>query len=246
MRTAHPFLGMLPPLLALASLAGWSGCSEASVAVRDLPPAPGCSDATPVRSGRATYYTFADGSGNCMYDPTPDDLMIGAMNEADYDSSAACGACAVVDGPEGQIRIRIVDRCPECPVGDIDLSPEAFAHLADVALGRVPITWREVPCDVSGPIRFHYKPESNQWWTAVQIRNHRYPVARLEYLTAAGAFKEVARAQYNYFVEPGGMGPGPFTFRVTDTKGQALTQHGIAHVPGGDAAGSEQFPPCTH
>ena len=67
--------------------------------------------------------------------------MIGAMNHTDYADSAACGACVELTGPNATITIRIVDRCPECPAGDIDLSPEAFAAIAELSQGRVPITW---------------------------------------------------------------------------------------------------------
>ena len=104
-------------------------------------------------TGDATYYDFADGSGNCGFDPTPNDLMVGAMNQTDYAGSNACGSCAHLVGPEGEITIRIVDRCPECKPGDIDLSPDAFAKIAAIEKGRVDISWRYVPCSVSGPIR---------------------------------------------------------------------------------------------
>src|SRR5688572_22311008 len=33
-----------------------------------------------IHTGEATYYTEADGGGNCSFDPTPQDLMVGAMN----------------------------------------------------------------------------------------------------------------------------------------------------------------------
>ena len=221
------------------------GCSEASVAVKEPPPDGTCVDTTVQRAGEATFYTFADGGGNCLFDPTPADLMVGAMNESDYDSSGICGACALVNGPEGQIRIRIVDRCPECRSGDIDLSRQAFALIADTALGRVPITWHETSCEVTGPIVFHYKAESSQWWTAVQVRNHRYTIASLEALGADGAYHRLARAQYNYFIAPGGLGPGPYAFRITDTRGHAIIEAGIAHHAGGDSAGSGQFPRCA-
>lgn len=195
-----------------------------------------------IHTGGGTYYTFADGGGNCMFDPTPEDLMVGAMNEIEYANSAICGSCATVTGPNGTINIRIVDRCPECPLGWIDLSPLAFSLIADFELGRAPITWHLRPCDVSGPIAYHFKDGSNQWWTAVQVRNHRNPIAKFEYMVSPGVFKTVTRSQYNYFVEPAGMGPGPFTFRVTDVFGNVLTDGGIIHVENGTLQGAGQFP----
>jgi len=196
-----------------------------------------------VHTGEATYYTFADGSGNCSFDPTPDDLMVGAMNDFDYGNSWVCGECVRLTGPEGTIDIRIVDRCPECQPGDIDLSPLAFSMIADLALGRVPISWEVIPCDVTGPIEYHFKDGSNQWWTAVQIRNHRYAVAGLEYLNG-GVYTEVPRLRYNYFVETSGMGPGPYSFRITDINGAVLSDSGIIHMENASVPGSGQFPLC--
>jgi expansin (peptidoglycan-binding protein) len=193
-------------------------------------------------TGEATYYTFADGSGNCMFPATPSDLMVGAMNQTDYDNSNICGSCATITGPDGTIDVRIVDRCPECAPGDIDLSPDAFALIARIELGRVPISWHLRPCPVTGPIEYHFKDGANQWWTAVQIRNHKNPIATFEFEVRPGLWKEVPRVSYNYFVEAGGMGPGPYTFRVRDIFGNMLTDTGIPLVPDGSVTGTGQFP----
>lgn len=193
-------------------------------------------------TGEATYYNEADGGGNCSFDPTPQDLMVGAMNHTDYANSAICGAYVELAGPNGTIIIRIVDQCPECPAGNIDLSPSAFSKIAELSKGRVPITWRIVSPDISGPIRYQFKEGSSQWWTAVQIRNHRNPIATFEYLDKSGQFKVVPREDYNYFVESSGMGPGPYTFRVTDSYGNVLTDSGIVLNAAGEVAGAAQFP----
>ncbi len=195
-------------------------------------------------SGEATFYTFASGGGACLFDPTPNNLMVGAMNGVDYANSQVCGECVSLTGPNGTIVIRIVDLCPECPQGDIDLSPLAFSMIADTSLGRVPITWRVIQCEVTGPIQYHFKDGSNQWWTAVQIRNHRHPILSLEYLTSGGTYQSVQRLMYNYFVEPAGMGPGPYTFRVTDIYSHVLIDSGIPHIENGSVPGQAQFPPC--
>jgi expansin (peptidoglycan-binding protein) len=228
-------------LLLTALLTG--GCSDKSVTVKE--PAPlQCPTAPIIHSGEATFYTFASGAGACMFDSTPNDLMIGAMNSIDYAGSAECGACVRVTGQRGTILIRIVDLCPECPQGHIDLSPLAFSYLADTSVGRIPITWEVVDCSAPGPIVYHFKDGSNQWWTAVQIRNHRYPIHSLEYLTSERTFKSVQRTGYNYFVEPSGMGPGPYVFRVTDIYGHVLVDSAIAHVENGNVPGHAQFNSC--
>lgn len=203
-----------------------------------------CSASAIVHNGDATYYTFADGSGNCCFPTTSNDLMVGAMNHADYDGSYACGSCVEIIGPDSTIDIRIVDHCPECLPGDIDLSPLAFSKIAAVSRGRVPISWRLIACPVVGPIVYHFKVGSNQWWTAVQIRNHRYPVLRLEYRTSGNAFLDVPRTDYNYFVKADGMGPGPYAFRVTDVHGHELVDTIAPPPDSGDVSGGAQFPLC--
>jgi expansin (peptidoglycan-binding protein) len=194
-------------------------------------------------TGEGTYYD-ADGSGNCSFPASPGDLMVAAMNELDYDGSAVCGACVTVDGPDGAVTVRIVDLCPECPRGDVDLSPQAFERIAPLAAGRVPITWRYVACAPAGPIAYHFKEGSNQWWTAVQVRNHRHPIAALAYRADDGSFRDVPRESYNYFVAAEGMGPGPYTFRVTDVLGNVLEDTGVPFAENGEATGASQFPAC--
>lgn len=201
-----------------------------------------CGDS--LHEGEATYYDFADGSGNCGFLATPDDLMVAAMNHTDYDGSAACGACIHATGPSGEVTVRIVDRCPECPEGDVDFSPSAFEHIAELHLGRVPIQWRYVPCDVTGPIRYHFQDGSNEWWTSVQVRNHRHRIARFEFRDDSGSWVEVPREEWNFFIWSSGMGPGPYRFRVTDVHGHTLTDSGIEHMEGGEVEGASQFPGC--
>ena len=193
-------------------------------------------------SGEATYYG-ADGSGNCSFDAGPD-VLIAAMNDADYANAAACGACVEVAGPDATIVVRIVDRCPGCPQGDIDLGEAAFPMIAAKELGRVPISWQYVSCPVEGPLVYRFKEGSSEFWTAVQVRNHRNAIAGFEYREGGGAWQSVQRVEYNYFIDEGGMGPGPIDFRVTDVLGHVVEDHGLLVVDGGSASGAGQFPAC--
>ena len=168
----------------------------------------GSCDAVPAEaSGEGTYYA-ATGAGNCSFDPSPNDLMVAAMNAVDYRTAAWCGACLEVTGPDGTVTVRVVDQCPECAEGDLDLSQEAFERIAPLAAGRVPITWRAVACEVTGPLAYHFKDGANPFWTAIQVRNHRYPIATLEALRGDLYF-ELERLDYNYFVASSGLGVGP-------------------------------------
>jgi expansin (peptidoglycan-binding protein) len=223
---------------------GGSGGAKAGAGggqVVELPPVACGAEAQ--HTGQATFYTTADGSGNCSFDKSPNDLMIGAMNATDYAGAAACGACAHLVGPNGELTIRIVDQCPDCATGNIDLSPEAFDKIAVRSQGRVPITWTYVACDVTGPVTYRFKEGSNQWWTAVQVRHHLYRITKFE-VQKSGAFVDVPRQDYNYFVDGNGMGPGPYTFRVTDVYGSSIVDTGVALKVAQEVSGASNFPPC--
>jgi len=173
------------------------------------------------QQGIATYYDFADGSGACMFEPTPGDLDVAALNAEQYAQAAYCGACVHVVGPDGSVTVRLVDLCPECAAGHLDLSPSAFEKIAPLSAGRVDVGWTLVSCDVSGPVAYHYKDGSNQWWTAVQVRNHRLPIARFE-VDKGGGFTELPRTDYNYFLDEAGFGAESVVVRITASDGQTL------------------------
>jgi len=179
-----------------------------------------------------------------MFGASPNDLMVSAMNEVEYNHSWYCGAYLRVTGPKGTVNVRITDLCPGCLAGQLDLSEQAFAQIADLPQGRVDITWQVISPPLAGPIAYHFKDGSNPWWTAVQIRNHRNPVVKLEVLDSTGQWISVPRTDYNYFVQTNpGMGVGPYTFHVTDAYGNMLTDSGIPLVVDGTVNGSSQFPP---
>lgn len=193
-------------------------------------------------TGEGTYYD-ADGTGNCSFDASPD--FVAALNDPDYDDAAWCGACAAVDGPNGSIVVRIVDRCPECASGDLDLSPNAFEAIAPLEAGRVDISWRWTACEVAGPIAYHFKEGSNPYWSAIQVRNHRFAVASLEAIDpASGAYVSLVRQDYNFFLWESGLGEGPYTLRATDVNGEVLVDENVVFVEAGTADGAAQFPAC--
>ena len=176
-----------------------------------------------VHTGEATFYTFADGTGACLYDKTTD-YHVAALNISDWAGSAWCGACADVTGPTGeQVRVRIVDECPDCDKGQLDLHPDAFAELAPKTDGRVAINWTFVACDAQGPVKYKFKDGSNPYWTAVQVRNSRYPIAKFESSKDGSTWAELGREGYNYFLNGGGFGAGTTQVRITAQNGETLT-----------------------
>lgn len=197
-----------------------------------------------VYAGRATYYN-ATGDGNCLLGPSPNDLMVAAISHVNYSDpgpAAWCGAYVEVTGELGSVVVRIVDKCPDagCLANHLDLSPQAFARIAPIAKGIVPITWRLVSPDLGRPVAYHLKDGSNQWWTAIQVRHHRNPIVKLEYRDG-GRWVALERQDYNYFVGTN-MGPGPYTLRITDSFGNVLQDSGIPLIPEVEHPGAAQFP----
>jgi expansin (peptidoglycan-binding protein) len=191
-------------------------------------------------TGDGTYYG-ATGGGACSYDPSPGNLMVAAMNAPQWQNSAVCGTCVDVTGPKGTTTVRIVDLCPECKSGDLDLSEQAFVQIADKSAGRVKITWTPVACAVSGPIGIHFKDGSNAWWMAVQIRQSRLPIKNIE-LQQGSNWINLKQESYNYYVaDSPDPGPGPYTFRITASSGQQIVESGIPLKPDQTVTGTQQF-----
>ncbi|MFF2079788.1 expansin EXLX1 family cellulose-binding protein [Kitasatospora sp. NPDC058162] len=181
--------------------------------------------------GVATSYDAADGNGACSFGPS-DDMMVAAMNFTDYERSRACGASVLVRAANGaSVTVRIVNECPlPCAPGQLDLSHQAFGKLADLSVGRLPITWSLLsPGTAPGTMSIRYKPGSSQWWCGIQVIGHRNPVAALE-VQAGGSWRQLTRTDYNYFLSPDGSGCGG-SLRVTDIYGEQLTVDGIAVKP---------------
>ncbi|MFE6198563.1 expansin EXLX1 family cellulose-binding protein [Streptomyces sp. NPDC057838] len=180
--------------------------------------------------GIATHYDAADGDGACSYGPSPD-LMVAAMNHTDYETSAACGAYLLVRAANGaSVTVRVTNECPlPCAPGQLDLSKQAFAKLAGLSAGRIPVSWRLLSPATSGTVSIRYKTGSSRHWCGVQALGHRNPLARLEVATGSG-WRRLARTEYNYFLSPDGTGCGG-PLRLTDIHGEQLTVDGVPVRP---------------
>jgi len=185
-----------------------------------------------VHTGKATFYTLASGGGNCSYPGPPADRMYVALSPGEYAAAAACGGYLDVTGPKGTVRAQIVDLCPECPAGHVDLSREAFARIADPVRGVVPVTYRAaVNPRLPGPLTFRIKDGASQWWFAVLVGNHGNPLRSVEVKPAGQGWQRLTRTDYNYWLRDSGLGSGPFAVRVTDVYGRRTVASGIALSP---------------
>ncbi|MBQ4533916.1 MAG: hypothetical protein IJA18_01815 [Ruminococcus sp.] len=181
-----------------------------------------------VHTGEGTFYGGGYEGGCAMLDPVSRDYWIVAMNLADYNDAQLAGAYLEVTGELGTINMLVTDLLPEGKKGDLDLYVDAFPLIAPAEKGRVPVSWKIVPLDSAenAPVSYKYKEGTMEFWCGIQVRNHRYPITRLEYLDENGEFQEIKRRPYNYF-ESDKMGAGPFTFRITDIYGQMIIDENI-------------------
>ncbi len=199
-----------------------------------------------VHTGEGTFYGGGYEGGCAMLDPiSKEDYWIVAMNLEDYNNAQLAGAYIEVTGELGTINMLVTDLLPEGKKGDLDLYVDAFPLIAPAEKGRVPVSWRIIPLDSAenAPVQYKYKEGTTEYWCGIQIRNHRYPITRLEYLDENGEFVEIPRQQYNYF-ESMDMGAGPFTFRITDIYGQVIIDENIPLVTDDTVIieGNVQFP----
>lgn len=196
-----------------------------------------------VHYGEGTYYDGGYVGGCAMLDPVSADIWVAAMNITDYNNAQLAGAYIEVTGELGSIKMLVTDLLPEGKKGDVDLCEDAFPLIAPVEKGRVDISWKIIPLDTAedAPVSYKFKEGSSPYWCGVQVRNHRYPVSKLEYMNENGEFIELERKQYNFF-ESDEMGAGPFTFRVTDIYGQVIVDENIPMAVDGISQGKSQFP----
>jgi expansin len=179
----------------------------------------------------ATHYVL-QGLPNCSYPSPPADGLFVALPPAEYGSAAACGGYLQVNGPDGSVRVKVIDQCPDCASGHVDLSEAAFAKLAPLSAGLINVTYAYLSDPPPpGPVSIEVKQGSSQYWLALLADNTGNPLASVQVETPSG-WLSLARASYNYWIAQSGSGPGPFTVRLTDTQGHQATVSGITLSPG--------------
>ncbi len=195
-------------------------------------------------NGDATTYAYTSG-GACTRDPIPPGTLVGAINAPQYNGSIMCGAYLSVTGPAGSAQVMIVDLCPECPSGDLDLNTDAFQAITGATDGRYPISWRVVSPPLTGAIGYRFQG-SNPYYIKVQVINHRNPVYRIELDTGAGGFVALDRTMDGFFQRNSPTALGALTLRVTDIYSNTLTDSGIPIASNSQQVfvGHAQFPPA--
>ncbi|KAI9365673.1 RlpA-like double-psi beta-barrel-protein domain-containing protein-containing protein, partial [Pilaira anomala] len=99
-----------------------------------------------VYSGDGTWFNL--GLGSCGQDNN-DSEFVAAMNApqmengANPNSNPMCGKDILITNPANNktVTVKIVDTCPPCTSGSVDLSPAAFSNISDLDVGRIKIDW---------------------------------------------------------------------------------------------------------
>ena len=185
-------------------------------------------------SGEATHYELASGGmGNCSYPFPPAGQLYVALSPSEYSGSAACGSYLQVTGPDGSVTVEVVDQCPECQAGHIDLSEQAFARIAPLSAGLVPVSYRTIADPpLPAPLSMLVKAGSSAYYLALLPINNGNPLASVAVSQGSGGWQELSRTTYGYWLASSGAGPGPFSVRLTDSLGHQATVNGITISPG--------------
>ena len=214
--------------------------------------------------GRATFYDAANpsgGKGASGYDvpsSSGDLAKVTAINNVQWNGSEASGGFLKVSGPKQRegaepIVVQVSDILYERADG-LDLSEEAFTKIADPISGIVNVEYELIDPGDSFRTPHGYTigqgivaegiPESNPWYGAVRLNNHRYPVESVDMLTEGGGTVPLERGSDNRFtINTDTAVYGTQDLLVTDIFGQQVTLDDI-NINGGSSADvitGEQF-----
>lgn len=89
-------------------------------------------------SGQFTY--FNDGMGACGQESSPSDFIV-ALNSAQYDGGKYCGQTITITYQGKSCQATIVDECPGCGYGGLDMSTGLFQFFAPESVGVLQGSW---------------------------------------------------------------------------------------------------------
>jgi expansin (peptidoglycan-binding protein) len=212
--------------LAIGSVAGGLAAAVAVTAV-GASSSPACAGTAPATTGQASFYRLANGGGNCSYAGPPADDLYVALGPAEYRKAGACGGYLQISGPRGKVRAKVVDQCPECKPGHLDMSATAFARIADPKQGIVPVSFTRVVNPPVPPLSFAVRPGSSQYWLAVLVIDNGNPLTRVRATAPGRGWVDLRHTEHNTWEATQGVGPGPYSFEVTDDQGHRVVARGL-------------------
>ncbi|WP_432967525.1 expansin EXLX1 family cellulose-binding protein [Dactylosporangium sp. CA-233914] len=174
--------------------------------------------------GSASYYT-AGRNGMCNLG-TPADGAYAAVGRAEYAGGAGCGTLLDVTGPNGTTRVQVVDLCPSCPAGKIDIGKGAFQRIGALSAGIIPVAYATVRDPQVGPLQVKVKGGKGYSSLSVVVNNHGNPLSTVE-LQAGAGFTPLRHGEDNTWTGPSGLS-GPVTLRISDVYGHQAVVENLA------------------
>ncbi|ROV99569.1 hypothetical protein VPNG_07724 [Cytospora leucostoma] len=216
-------------------------------------------------SGTSTFYGGNLSGGTCSFttlSKIPSGLYGTAFSGSAWDNAAECGACLKVTGPNGnsitvmvstplpphstdhtpKLKQQVVDECPECDEGHLDLFEDAFEQLGSTSAGEIATSYTKVACGISSPIVLHNKSGTSAYWFSMQVVNSNEPISSLEVSTDGGStWQSTTRTEYNFFENSSGFGTDTVDVRVTSTSGGTITVSDVSVAANAQVTASSNF-----
>ncbi|MFE7744537.1 expansin EXLX1 family cellulose-binding protein [Nocardia sp. NPDC057455] len=186
----------------------------------------------PETSVEARYFVFGK-QVSCSFRELPPDGFYAGLSTPDFGHADLCGAFLDIASPRGSVRALVVDRCPACAPGQLELSAAAFARIADPADGVARVGYRLVrDPQPAQELTYEVQPDSSASWFGVLFGGSGNPLRAAAVRPAAGGpWRPLIRRADNYWTLSG-AGPGPFTARVTDVYGNEAEITDVMVEPG--------------
>ncbi|KAI1127933.1 carbohydrate-binding module family 63 protein [Nemania abortiva] len=195
-------------------------------------------------AGRSTFYGGNLNGGACSFTTytLPSGIFGTAFSGAAWDSAAHCGACLRVNANGKSIIAMVVDKCPECEEGHLDLFENAFDVLSPLSSDLLSTSYTFVDCPISSPLVLHNKSGTSAYWFSMQVVNANEPISKLEVSTDGGStWKATTRQDYNFFENASGFGTDTVTVRVTSESGSTVVVKNVSLASDSQVTASSNF-----
>ncbi|KAM0286929.1 hypothetical protein ACHAQH_000613 [Verticillium albo-atrum] len=218
---------------------------EPAAPVKEPAASPATGGTSAAVKGKSTFYGGNVSGGTCSFTgyTIPAGLYGTAFSGQVWNSAANCGGCVKVTGPNGNsVTAMIVDQCPECDEGHLDLFQNAFVKLGTLSAGIISTSYEFVDCGISSPIVLKNKSGTSPYWFSMQVVNASERVAKLEVSTNSGStWQSTQRKDYNFFEQPSGFGTSSVEVRVTSVSGKVVVVRNVQVASDAHATASSNF-----
>lgn len=152
------------------------------------------------------------------------DLLVGVGLDFNGDGQL-CDSCVRITADTGKsVVARVITTGETTHPNNVDLSSVAFDALHSDEFPRS-MQWQIVPCADNGGLIYQFQTLANVDWTSFWVRNPKVPIDKVEVQSDRHpSFVELDRGSDGTFTAGSGVGPGPFTLRLTGRDGQVISE----------------------